>query len=109
MAEAYKVLAQSKPAAAVLTDAYAVPPGASVVVSTILICNQSATPTSYRIAVAVAGAADEPAQYVAYDRVIAGNATHEITTGITLASPDVVRVFNTLATCSFNVFGSEIT
>lgn len=108
MAETYKVLAQSKPGAASLTDAYTVPAATSAVVSSITICNQGAA-TSYRISVAVAGLADTAKQYIAFDVPIAANTTDVFTVGITLGAADVVRVYNTLATCSFNLYGTEIT
>jgi len=109
MADTLKILGQSKPAATTLTDAYTVPAATSAVISSILICNQSATATAYRISLAIAGAVDTAAQYIAYDRPIAGNATHEITVGVTLAATDVVRVYNTLATLSFNIVGVQVT
>lgn len=109
MADTLKTLAQSKPSATTLTDAYTVPAATSAVVSTISVCNQSATATAYRISVAVAGLADTAKQYVCYDVAIAGNTTHTLTLGISLAATDVVRVYNTLATLSFNIFGVEIT
>ncbi len=108
MAEFPKVLGQSKPSATTLTTLYTVPASRSVVSSTINVCNQSATPTSFRISVAIAGAGDTAAQYLAYDTPIAGNGWIPVTIGITLATTDVVRVYNTLATCSFNIFGIEI-
>lgn len=108
MAEAYKVLGQSKPTATTLTDAYTVPAATSAVVSSITICNQGAA-TSYRISVAVAGLADTAKQYIAYDVPIAANSTDVFTVGVTLATTDVIRVYNTLATLSFNIFGTEIT
>lgn len=109
MAETRKVLGQSKPLATTLTDAYTVPGATQAVVSTITIANQSGTATAYRISVAVAGAVDTAAQYIAYDVAIAGNAVHALTLGITLGAADVVRVYNTLATLSFNIFGVELT
>jgi hypothetical protein len=109
MADTLKILAQSKPAATTLTDAYTVPGATSAVLSSILICNQSATPTTYRVSLAIAGAGDTAAQYIAYDRAIGGNATHEFTCGITLAATDKVRVYNALATLSFNLVGVEVT
>ena len=103
-----KVLAQSKPTAANLTDAYTVPALTSTVVSTILVCNQSAVATTFRISVAKAGAGDTPAQYLYYDYPIEGNITVRLDKlQLTLATTDVVRVYNTLATLSFNIFGSE--
>lgn len=108
MAQVYKVLGQSKPGAVTLTDAYTVPGATSAVISSIVICNQGAA-TSFRISVAVAGAVDTGAQYLFYDTAIGANTTYTVTIGITLAAAGVVRVYNTLATVSFNIFGSEIT
>jgi len=102
-----KILGQSKPSATTLTDAYTVPGATTATISTIVVSNQSATPTDFRISVAIAGAADTPAQYLYYDIPIPGNNTFAATLGITLGAADVVRVYNTLATCSFNIFGVE--
>jgi hypothetical protein len=44
-----------------------------------------------------------------YDIAISGNNSFATTIGITLGAGDVVRVYNTLATCSFNIFGVENT
>lgn len=104
----YKVLGQSAPLATTLTACYTVPAATQAVVSTVNVCNQSATPTLFRISVAVAGAVDNAKQYVAYDIAIAGNASIPWTIGMTLGAGDIVRVYATLATLSFNVFGSEI-
>jgi hypothetical protein len=109
MAETFKVLAQVNPSATTLTDGYTVPGSTSAVVSSIVVANRSATPTSFRISVAVAGAANDNKQYLAYDVPIAANEVITHTLGITLAATDVVRVYATLATLSFNIFGSEIT
>lgn len=109
MAITQKVLGQSKPSAATLTDIYTVPALTSATVSTITVCNQSATPTAFRISVAPAGAADATSQYIYYDVAIAGNDTFACTFGVTLEAASVIRVYNTLATISFSVFGVETT
>lgn len=109
MATTFKILGQSKPNATTLTAAYTVPAATTATVSTITVANQSATATSFRISVAINGAADTAAQYLYYDISIPGNNTFATTIGITLGAGDVVRVYNTLATCSFNVFGVENT
>lgn len=109
MATTLKVLAQSNPSAATLTDIYTVPSATSAVISSINIANRSATATSFRISVAVAGAADNNKQYHFYDTPIAGNDVVSFVTGITMAATDVLRVYATLATLSFNVSGTEIT
>lgn len=109
MADTFKTLAQVDPLAATLTDGYTVPAVTSAVISSIVICNRSATDTSFRISVALAGAANDNKQYLYYDLTIPGNDTFVATVGVTLATTDVVRVYATLATLSFNIFGMEIT
>lgn len=107
MAVVQKVLGQSKPGAASLTALYTVPGATEATASTLTVCNQSATPTAFRVSVAPAGAADATSQYLYYDVAIAGNDTFAATLGITLATTDVVRCYNTLATLSFSLFGVE--
>ena len=109
MANTLKVLGQSNPLAATLTAAYTVPGATSATVSSILVCNRSGTATTFRLSIAVAGAADNNIQYIAYDVPISGNDTIAFTVGVTLATTGVVRVYATLATLSFNIFGVEVT
>lgn len=108
MAETMKSLAQITPAATTLTAAYTVPALTTAVISTITVCNQGASTATFRIAVAVAGAADNTKQYLYYDCPLAAKATFAITLGITLAATDIVRVYASSATMSFNIFGSEV-
>jgi hypothetical protein len=109
MAVAIKVLGQSAPSAATLTTLYTAPASTEAISSTITVCNRSATATAFRIAVRPAGAAAANEHYLYYDVPIAGNDTFTATTGMTLAATDVVSVYATLATLSFNFFGQEIT
>jgi len=108
MATNYKVLGQSNPAATTATTLYTVPAATQAIVSTITVCNQTATAGTYRIAVRVAGAALAAAQYLAYDVSLPGNATDTLTLGVTLGATDVVTVYASAATFSFNAFGSEL-
>jgi len=109
MSDTIKILGQSKPLAATLTDAYTVPAATMASVSSVVVCNQSATATTFRISLAVAGAVDTAAQYLYYDVAAPGNDTFVATIGISLAATDVLRVYNTLATCSFTVLGVQVT
>lgn len=109
MAQAYKVLGQSNPAATTLTALYTVPAVTSAVVSSIIIANRSAVSTTFRISIAPAGAADNNSQYIAFDAPIVGNSVVDFTSGFTLATTDVIRVFATLATLTFSAYGVEIT
>lgn len=108
MATTYKVLGQSNPSATTNTDLYTVPAATATVISTLAICNRSATSTTFRVAIRVAGAAISNEHYIAYDAVAPGNDTVYLTIGIALAATDVVTVYAGAATLSFNAFGSEI-
>lgn len=59
MANTYKVLSQTNPSATTLTDSYTVPAATQAIVSSISVANRSAISTSFRISVAIAGAADD--------------------------------------------------
>jgi hypothetical protein len=107
MATTPKVLGQLVPGATTLTALYTVPGATNTTVSSIMVCNTSATPTTFRVSVAVAGAADDPKQYIFHDITIPGNDTFTATVGLTLAATDVLRVYATLATLSFSAFGIE--
>ena len=108
MATTYKVLGQSNPAATTATTLYTVPSATSTIVSTITVCNQTSTAATYRIAVRPAGATLAAQHYVAYDVSLPGNATDTLTLGITLATTDIVTVYTSATTVSFNAYGSEI-
>jgi hypothetical protein len=108
MPNVYKVLAQSNPSATTATTLYTVPAGTSTVISTITICNQAASAATFRIAVRPAAATLAALHYVAYDIALAANDTTAITLGLTLAATDVVTVYGSSATLSFNAYGSEI-
>lgn len=108
MADAFKILGQAALAATTLTDVYTVPGATSATISTISICNRS-TATSFRLSVAIAGAADTVAQYTHYDVALPANDTLLITAGYTLATTDKIRVYAASANVSVNIFGVEIT
>jgi len=107
MAETPKILAQHNPAAAGLEDMYTAP-AAGYASGRLNICNRSGTATSFRVAVAPAGAADDPKQYVAYDEAIGSNARAPSIL-IFMGPGDVLRVYATLATLSFSFMGAEFT
>jgi len=109
MAEAYKVLGQSAPTAATSTDLYTVAAATETIVSSVVVCNRSATATTFRVSVAPDGAALADSQYLYYDTDIPAYDTFVATLGLTLDATDKVRVYATLATVSFSLFGMEIT
>ena len=98
-------LAQRNPAAATLEDAYTVP-ASTKFEGRVLVANRSASATAFRISLALAGAADDPMQYIAYDVAITGNDT-AWTERFAIPAACVVRVYATLATLSFAITGLE--
>jgi hypothetical protein len=108
MATTYKVLGQSNPSATTLSTLYTCPAATQTVISTISICNQAAVSGTYRIAVRPNGATIAPEHYVVYDATIQANTTAAYTLGFTIDASDVVSVYASASTMSFNAFGSEI-
>jgi hypothetical protein len=108
MATTYKVLGQINPSATTATTLYTAPSATSAVISTIVICNQTASTATYRVAVRPAGATLAALHYVAYDVPVAASDSTALTLGITLATTDIITVYASTATLSFAAFGSEI-
>lgn len=108
MAETPKVLGQVAPLVTTLTDLYVVPASKAVIGSSVVVCNRSASPVTFRVSVAIAGAGDTVAQYLLYDVPCPGNDSYIATIGMTLATTDEVRVYAGTAVLSFNMFGVEI-
>ncbi len=108
MSEARKVLGQTVLAATTLTDLYTVPAATQAVVSTIYVCNRGGSAV-FRISVAVAGAVDDPSQYLYYNMPIPANETFAATVGITLGATDVIRGYASTANLTMTVFGVEVT
>ncbi len=107
MATTYKDPAQVATSATTLTDLLTTT--AQTVVSTITVCNRGGSSTTFRIAVAPAGAADATSQYLYYDVPIAANDTVKITFGLSLASGSKIRVYAGNANLSFSAFYLEVT
>jgi hypothetical protein len=108
MATTYKVLGQSNPSATTATTLYTVPSSTKAVVSTITVCNQAASAATFRVAVRPDAETLAAKHYVAYDATVAANDTTALTLGITLDAADVITIYSSTATVSFNAFGSEI-
>lgn len=108
MATTYKVLGQVNPAATTPVSLYVCPTGTQTVISSITICNQGASDGTYRIAVRPDAAPLSVEHYVVFDATAASKTTTAYTIGITLNAADVITVYSSNATTSFNAFGSEI-
>lgn len=108
MAQSYKVLGQSNPAATTLTTLYTVPSLTQAVCSTLSVCNLGAS-TTYRLAVRPSGAAISNQHYLIYDGAVNSGDSIFLTLGISLDATDVVSIYAGTANVSFSLFGVEIT
>lgn len=108
MATVYKVLGQSAPSATTATTLYTVPSATSTVVSSINVVNTGGSTDTIRIAVRPAGAALATQHYIVYGLSLSAASTFTFTSGVTLATTDVITVYSTTGTSTFSAFGSEI-
>lgn len=104
-----KVLGQLAPEINTLSTLYTVPANSKAVVSTIKVCNREEADTTFRISIAVAGAADDVKQYLYYDVPLEANDTYSATEGWALGAGDVIRALASSTKVSFTVFGIEVT
>lgn len=103
-----KILGQASPSATTETELYICPStSADTVISTITVCNRSASVATFRISNSVASGATATKDYIYYDTILAGNDTFASTIGITISPTDVVRVYASTANLSFSLFGQE--
>lgn len=108
MAKSYKVLGQVNPAATTATTVYTVPSSTSTIVSTLAVCNYGSSTATYRIAVRPNAETLANKHYIAYDSSVPANDTINLTLGLTVDAADVITVYASSASVSFNLFGSEI-
>jgi hypothetical protein len=92
MAVVIKSLGQVAPLATTETDLYTVPTARTAVCSSIVICNRANTSATFRVSHSVGGGATATKDYLYYDVTLAGNDTFIATIGMTLDTPDKIRV-----------------
>lgn len=103
----YKVLGQINPTGNTLTNVYVVPAYYNSVVSSLIICNQSASNANVSIAVQPSGAVINPKHYLVYRASIPANDTIPMTIGITLGPNDVLSANVESTRISISAFGME--
>jgi len=108
MANTYKILGQVNTAVDTLTTLYTVPVATSTIISTLAVCNQANTASTYSIAIRPAGAAIGSRHYINYNTTVPANDTVTLAMGITLGATDVITVSSNSVLVSFLAFGSEI-
>ena len=105
MATLRGILGQSFPSSATLTDIYTVPASKSAVFK-VIATNTVTTDQTFRVSIALLGAADQNKQYIAYDVPILGSDTGS-TVAVTAQTGAVVRVESSLGSVAFTVTGLE--
>ena len=106
---AYQILGQTSVSANTNTDLYTTPASTAAIVSSLVICNQNTTATTYRVAARKNGAALTGSHYLIYDNTIPANDTVSLSFGMSLAATDIVTVYANSASVSFTLFGTQVT
>ena len=105
----YKVLGQSNPAATTETTLYTVGSANGAVVSSIVVCNQSASTATYRIAIRpTADSTTAAKHWIVYGASVNANDSTILTIGVTMAQSDKIQIYASSANLSFNAYGSEL-
>ena len=106
MADTYISLQQAEPTGSEVA-LYTCPGGTSFVGSSLIICNENATPVTIDVRMAVADAADDPKQYLYQSTLMPANSTLCLTAGLTMTAGDVLYV-NAAGGVSFQIGGVQI-
>jgi hypothetical protein len=105
----YKVLGQSNPSATTETTLYTVGSASGAVVSSLVICNQTASAATYRIAVRPSADSSTAAKHwIVYGATVAASDTTVLTIGLTMAQSDKIQIYASTANLSFSAYGSEL-
>lgn len=109
MASAYKILGQSAPTDTNNADILTVATSHSAAISSLVICNVTATAATARVFARIGGATAAVGNAIIYDSSIPANSTATFTLGITLAASDVLTVRSgTASALTFTAFGSDV-
>lgn len=109
MATTYKSPAQLEPAAQTLSTLYTVPSATQAVISNIHACNLGGTSASIRVAVRPDGTSIADQHYLFFGLMITANDTVEFGHGITMDAADVLSVWSSSGSVSFNLSYAEVT
>ncbi len=109
MPNVYKSPAQLEPAAQTLSTLYTVPADTQAVVSNIHACNLGMTSASIRVAVRPDGAAISDQHYLFFGLTVTPFDTIEFAHGVTMDASDVLSVWSSTGSVSFNLSYAEVT
>lgn len=105
--ETKKILGQLAAAATTSEILYTVPDLKGAVISSLFVCNRSASARSFRVAISYGGGTLGNNDYIYYDTAIPANETLAIVVGLTLSNADVVRTYASSADLTFSLYGVE--
>lgn len=109
MATNYKrVGVQGTSSTGTYTTLYNVPSATSSVISTIAICNTSASAVTYRIGFDETEGTPGASEWLVYDSSVAGNDTVFLSIGAAIGAGQFIRVSSSADTVAFQAFVSEI-
>ena len=109
MPNAFKILAQSAPAATTDTTLYTVPSATQVISNVMWVCNRGTTNATFRVAIRPNGATLANEHYIVYDATVAANDSVPVNNFPPMDASDVVTVRASTANLSFTLGGCEIT
>lgn len=108
MSELLGTPAQNLPDANKLTDVCGAPADARLAVSSVVFCNQSDEPATFRLSHAIAAEPDSRKQYLAWDTVVPGNMSYVFRLGITMGPSDVLRALTSNGQISVGVYNVRV-
>ena len=108
MATTYKVLGQAFPANNTFTTLYTVPASTQAIISTLNVCNTTASNVTFRAAVRPAGETLANKHYIIFDSPVPAQDSIAVSLGMTMGNTDVLTVYSWQGNVSFNLFGTEI-
>ena len=112
MPQSYKRLGAIAPSANTQTNVYVVPAATEAVISTITICNQTASNASYSLIVMPTGSFASPSSnvnFIVRGATVPAADSIILTLGLTANAGTVIAANTNFANVSFAIFGSEIT
>lgn len=109
MANTYKsAQVQGTASTSTYSTLYSTGAATRAVISTIVICNTSASNATYRIGLTTSAGTPSAAEWLVYDTSIAGNDSVCLSLGICLDVSKFLRISSSASTVSFAAFISEI-
>jgi len=105
------ILSQSFPALGIISVAYTAPSGPTDIhqFTGVIVCNQDSTDSTFSVSYAVAGAVDDPSQYLFSDVPICANETVTLSVAVVMQNTDEIRVRSGNGLLSFTILGIEVT